>query len=94
MNQNTKMILGALVAAGLAIAVFYGLIGQQTANKIQTQADQTLGTAPANQTTTAGTPNPTATTTANGTTTRPAPTAPADVRPDAAGANSNSAPAH
>ena len=49
MNQNTKMLVGALVAAALAIAVYYGLIGQQTANNIQGQANQTLGTAPVPQ---------------------------------------------
>ena len=49
MSQNTKMLLGALVAAALAAAVYYGLIGQQTATNIQGQANQTLGTAPAQQ---------------------------------------------
>ena len=49
MNQNTKMLLGALVAAGLAIAVYYGLISQQTASGIQSQANQTLGTTPVSQ---------------------------------------------
>jgi hypothetical protein len=49
MPQNTKMLLGAVVAAALAFAVFYGLIGQQTANNIQTQTDQALGTSPASQ---------------------------------------------
>ena len=49
MNQNTKMLVGALVAAALAIAVYYGLIGQQTANNIQGQANQTLGTGPVPQ---------------------------------------------
>ena len=49
MNQNTKMLLGALVAAALAIAVYYGLIGQQAATNIQGQANQALGTAPVPQ---------------------------------------------
>ena len=47
--QNSKMLIGAVVAAALAFAVYYGLIGQQTANSIQTQANQTLGTTPAGQ---------------------------------------------
>ena len=46
MNPNTKKLLGALVAAGLAIATYYGLISQQAATNIQSQANQTLGTAP------------------------------------------------
>ena len=49
MNPNTKKMIGALVAAALAIAVFYGVIGQQQANTIQTQADQTLGTGSSGQ---------------------------------------------
>ena len=68
MNPNSKMLIGAVVAAGLAFAVYYGLIGQQTANNIQGQANQTLGTAPvsqqpastASQGQTAATPAPTA----------------------------------
>ena len=56
MPQNSKMLLGAVVAAALAFAVYYGLIGQQTANNIQGQANQTLGTAPASQQT--GAPAP------------------------------------
>jgi hypothetical protein len=55
MPQTSKMLLGAVVAAALAFAVFYGLIGQQTATNIQTQADQALGTGPAAQQT--ATPN-------------------------------------
>ena len=49
MQQNSKVLIGAVVAAALAFAVYYGLIGQQTANSIQTQANQTLGTSPASQ---------------------------------------------
>ena len=49
MPQNSKMLIGALVAAALAIAVFYGVIGQQTATNIQTQTDSTLGTGPVSQ---------------------------------------------
>ena len=47
--QNSKVLIGAVVAAALAFAVYYGLIGQQAANSIQTQANQALGTAPASQ---------------------------------------------
>ena len=49
MNQNTKMLIGAVVAAVLAIAVYYGAISQQTANSIQNQTNQSLGTSPAGQ---------------------------------------------
>lgn len=49
MPQNSKMLIGAVVAAALAVAVYYGLINQQTANSIQGQTNQTLGTAPASQ---------------------------------------------
>lgn len=38
----TKTIIGAVVAIALAAAVSYGLISQQTADKLQTQANQTL----------------------------------------------------
>ena len=50
MNPNTKVLLGALVAAGLAIAGYYGLISPQQATSIQNQANQTLGTGPQGQT--------------------------------------------
>ena len=56
MNPNTKTLIGAIIAAALAIAVYYGVIGQQQANTIQTQTNQTLGTGPAGQQ--AGTPAP------------------------------------
>ena len=49
MTPSTKKLIGALVAAGLAIAVFYGVIGQQQASSIQNTANQTLGTTPASQ---------------------------------------------
>ena len=50
MDANAKKkLIGALVAAALAIAVYYGLIDQKQANSINTQADQTLGTGPAVQ---------------------------------------------
>ena len=49
MNQNKKTLVGALVAAALAIAVYYGLINQQSATSIQNQANQTLGTTPSSQ---------------------------------------------
>lgn len=61
MPQNTKMLIGAVIAAVLAIAVYYGAISQQSANSIQGQANQALGTAPASQQTGApGTQNSTA----------------------------------
>ena len=69
MNQNTKVLLGALVAAALAIAGYYGLVSPQQATSIQNQANQTLGTGPQGQTgqagpngMTQGTPNPQAAT--------------------------------
>lgn len=46
-NPLAKRVLGAVVALALAAAVYYGLISQQTANTVQTQADQTLNGAPA-----------------------------------------------
>ena len=77
MNQNTKMLLGAVIAAVLAIAVYYGAISQQTASNIQTQANQTLGTNPATQQ--PGTASTTATNTAATTAPAGAPAAPAPV---------------
>lgn len=56
--QTSKLLIGAVVAAALAFAVYYGLISQQTANSIQTQANQTLQTGPASQQTGVGTQNP------------------------------------
>ena len=64
MNTNTKTLIGAVVAAALAIAVYYGLIGQQQAASIQNQANQTLGTGPANTPNTTTGQNPTAPTAA------------------------------
>lgn len=49
MNPNTKKLIGAVIAAVLAIAVYYGAISQQSANSIQTQTNQSLGTSPAGQ---------------------------------------------
>ncbi|WP_419828835.1 hypothetical protein [Methylobacterium sp.] len=40
----TKTIIGAVVAVALAAAVSYGVISQQTADQIQTKANQTLQT--------------------------------------------------
>ena len=40
----TKTIIGALIAIALAAAVSYGLISQNTADQIQTKANQTLQT--------------------------------------------------
>ena len=67
MNQNTKMLIGAVIAAALAIAVYYGAISQQQATGIQGQANQALGTGsvtqqpngPASQTQAAPVPVPT-----------------------------------
>ena len=50
MDPNAKKkLIGAVIAAACAIAVYYGLIGQKQASSIQNQADQTLGTGPAQQ---------------------------------------------
>lgn len=38
----TKTIIGAVIAVALAAAVSYGLISQQTADKIQAQTNQSL----------------------------------------------------
>ena len=47
MDPNAKKkLIGAVIAAACAIAVYYGLIDQKQSNNIQTQADQSLGTAP------------------------------------------------
>ena len=46
MNPSTKTLIGAVVAAALAIAVYYGAISRQSATSIQSQANQALGTAP------------------------------------------------
>ncbi len=43
-SRLAKTIIGAVIAVALAVAVSYGLISQQTADKVQTQADQTLQT--------------------------------------------------
>ncbi|MCJ2142356.1 hypothetical protein [Methylobacterium sp. E-066] len=40
----TKTIIGAVIAVALAAAVSYGVISQQTADQIQTKANQTLQT--------------------------------------------------
>lgn len=50
MSQNSKMLIGAVIAAVLAIAVYYGAINQNQANNYQNQANHALGTAPASQT--------------------------------------------
>ena len=44
--QAKKKLIGAIIAAALAVAVYYGLIDQKQADNIRTQADQTLGTGP------------------------------------------------
>jgi hypothetical protein len=40
----TKTITGAIIAVALAAAVSYGLVSQQTADQIQTKANQSLQT--------------------------------------------------
>ena len=40
----TKTIIGAIIAVALAAAVSYGVISQQTADQIQTKANQALQT--------------------------------------------------
>ncbi|MDF2598347.1 hypothetical protein [Methylobacterium brachiatum] len=40
----TKTIIGAIIAVALAAAVSYGVISQQTADQIQTKANQSLQT--------------------------------------------------
>ena len=79
MPQNSKMLIGAVVAAALAIAVYYGLITQQSANNIQSQANQTLGTSPANQQ--PASPTPQAPATQAPTTQTPAPAGPVTQTP-------------
>ncbi|CAO4150228.1 Dynamin [Methylorubrum thiocyanatum] len=41
-DKLKRTLLGAVIAVALAAAVSYGLISQQTADKIQTEANQTL----------------------------------------------------
>lgn len=60
MNPNTKKLIGAVIAAVLAIAVYYGAISQQSANSIQNQTNQSLGTSPAPQDAPPAPQNPTA----------------------------------
>ena len=61
-SRLAKTIIGAVIAVALAVAVSYGLISQQTADKVQTQADQTLqtgtGVPPAGSGQPAPAPNP------------------------------------
>lgn len=45
-SKLTKTIIGAIIAVALAVAVSYGVISQQTADQIRTQADRTLSTDP------------------------------------------------
>lgn len=74
MQSNYKMLIGAVIAAALAFAVYYGLISQQTASNIQNQSNQTLGTGPASQQSAPPAPQ-------NPTTQSPAPTSPASPNP-------------
>lgn len=48
-QQTTKMLIGAVIAAALAIATYYGVISQQQAGNLQNQANQALGTGPVSQ---------------------------------------------
>ncbi|KQQ20135.1 hypothetical protein ASF53_23710 [Methylobacterium sp. Leaf123] len=41
-DKLKRTLLGAVIAVALAAAVSYGLISQQTADKLQTEANQTL----------------------------------------------------
>lgn len=41
-DKLKRTLLGAVIAVALAAAVSYGLITQQTADKLQTEANQTL----------------------------------------------------
>jgi cell division septation protein DedD len=41
-SKLSKTIIGAIIAVALAAAVSYGLINQQTADQLQTKANQTL----------------------------------------------------
>lgn len=76
MNPNAqKKLIGAVIAAALAIAVYYGLIDQKQADGFRNQADQTLGTGPATQQTQQTAPQTSSTTAAPAPTTAPAPTA-------------------
>ena len=43
----TRTIIGAVIAVALAAAVSYGFISQQTADQIQTKANQSLQSDPA-----------------------------------------------
>ena len=47
--MNSKTLIGAVIAAILAIAVYYGLLSRQSADNLQNQANQTLGTTPPSQ---------------------------------------------
>ncbi len=89
MDPNAKKkLIGAVIAAACAIAVYYGLIDQKQSTSIQNEAGQTLGTGPAQQQnpqgpTTAQNPAPSQNTTA-------APTgAPAQSTPSSAPAPSS-----
>lgn len=41
-DKLKKTLIGALVAVALAVAVSYGLISQQTADKLQAETNQAL----------------------------------------------------
>lgn len=95
MNQHKGKLIGAVIAAALAFAVYYGLIDQKQANSIQNQANQSLGTTPASQQAGAPTTQNTTTTQNTPATTsqdQPATTTQTTTTP-AAPAQQNSAPA-
>ncbi len=77
-DKLMKTVIGAIVAVGLAIAVSYGLISQQTADQVQTQTNEALS---GNQSGQPQTPQQPAPTPQNPTTQAPAPTEPAPQNP-------------
>ncbi|GEO98401.1 hypothetical protein [Methylobacterium haplocladii] len=77
-DKLMKTVIGAIVAVGLAIAVSYGLISQQTADKVQTQTNEALSGNQSGQTTAPQQPAPAP---QSPTTQAPAPNAPAPQNP-------------
>lgn len=76
-DKLKRTILGAVIAIALAVAVSYGLISQQTADGLQTKADQTLSEGQAAPPQTPPQPAPTGSAPQNPGTQTPAPTGPA-----------------
>lgn len=78
-DKLKRTLLGAVIAVALAAAVSYGLISQQTADKIQTEANQTLNQGqPGTQPQQPPTPSPEAQNRGNP---QPAPSEPAPQNP-------------